>query len=635
MESLGAGAFRVTAYGGGQDNFSDLGHFAWREVYGDFDARVRVSSLTAPGSFTRAGLMVRESLEPDARMSFAFVFPAGPADDGFPGKNGYAFDRRSGTGTQTLPQMEISSEAPFPNAWLRLRRVGNVLSFFRSNDGQAWTQLLSQDTGLPPVVYLGLGTQAARYETDVFTVAEYHDFEVRHATPQSPANISVEESMPLAITFLAQDFDRPAQRLSYSLVTPPAGATLNPATGHFTWTPNEAQGPGAHSITVRATDNGEPPASAEQTLIVTVNEVNSRPVMTAIPNQSATEGSPFTFQPAVTDSDLPANALIWSLGQDAPAGLTIDAATGELTWGPGETQGGASHPVIVTVTDQGSPPLSDTKMFTITVEEANMAPELKVIRDRTVDELSEIIFAAAASDGDQPMQQVTFSLAPGAAEGATISSEGVFRWTPTEAQGPGAFPITVRATDDGTPPLSAEQTFNVTVREVNRPPKLAEIPDQVAEVGRPFTFTVTASDDDLPANNLTYFLGDDAPAAATLSESGVLAWTPAPTEAGTTQTVTLYVEDNGMPVLRDARSVQITVAQTPSVPPALSVHAEGGTLIISFPSQAGRTYQLQSRADLSPGPWENEGDAQIGNGGLVTFQVPVAGSSLYLRVQAR
>ena len=79
----------------------------------------------------------------------------------------------------------------------------------------------------------------------------------------------------------------PANTLTFSLdAGAPAGASINPVTGVFTWTPTEAQGPGVYPITVRVTDNGQPPKSATRTFTVTVNDVNNAPVVAAIPNKT-------------------------------------------------------------------------------------------------------------------------------------------------------------------------------------------------------------------------------------------------------------------------------------------------------------------------------------------------------------
>ena len=46
---------------------------------------------------------------------------------------------------------------------------------------------------------------------------------------------------------------------------------------------------------------------------------------------------------------------------------------------------------------------------------------------------------------------------------ASIQSSGVFNWTPAEGQGPGAYNLTVRVTDNGTPSLYDEETITITV----------------------------------------------------------------------------------------------------------------------------------------------------------------------------
>ena len=43
------------------------------------------------------------------------------------------------------------------------------------------------------------------------------------------------------------------------------------------------------------------------------------------------------------------------------------------------------------------------------------------------------------------------------------TAAGAFSWTPTEAQGPGTFPVTIRVTDNGTPALSGTAAITITV----------------------------------------------------------------------------------------------------------------------------------------------------------------------------
>src|SRR5437763_16044417 len=86
------------------------------------------------------------------------------------------------------------------------------------------------------------------------------------------------------------------------------------------------------------------------------------------------------------------------------------------------------------------------------------------------------------------------------------STNGVISWTPTEAQGPSTNLVTVKVTDDGSPNLSDTKSFTVYVNEVNTAPVLAAIADQTINELVTLTVTNSASDNDVPLNNLSYSL---------------------------------------------------------------------------------------------------------------------------------
>ena len=56
-------------------------------------------------------------------------------------------------------------------------------------------------------------------------------------------NQSVDELVLLTFTATATDADVPADTLTFSLSGEPVGASIDPVTGVFSWTPTEAQGP--------------------------------------------------------------------------------------------------------------------------------------------------------------------------------------------------------------------------------------------------------------------------------------------------------------------------------------------------------------------------------------------------------
>ncbi len=87
----------------------------------------------------------------------------------------------------------------------------------------------------------------------------------------SIADQTVYQNETLSLTVHATDAEAPPETLTFSLDPgAPAGATINPATGLFTWTPTAAQALTTNTVAVRVSDNGVPALSARQTFNVTV-----------------------------------------------------------------------------------------------------------------------------------------------------------------------------------------------------------------------------------------------------------------------------------------------------------------------------------------------------------------------------
>src|SRR5206468_2294934 len=80
-------------------------------------------------------------------------------------------------------------------------------------------------------------------------------------------NRSVTAGNLLAFTVTASDGDLPANTLTLSVTSLPSGATFDPATGQFRWTPAVAQAPGTYTLTFRVTDGS---LFAEETITITV-----------------------------------------------------------------------------------------------------------------------------------------------------------------------------------------------------------------------------------------------------------------------------------------------------------------------------------------------------------------------------
>jgi hypothetical protein len=415
-----------------------------------------------------------------------------------------------------------------------------------------------------------------------------------------PGTQTIAELSTLTVTNTASDADLPANTLTFSLVSAPNGMTIDPSSGVVTWTPTEAQGPSTNLITVKVTDNGAPPASDTKSFTVIVTDANSAPVLTVPGTQTIAELSTLTVTNTASDADLPANTLTFSL-VSAPSGMTINPSSGVVTWTPTEDQGPSTNLITVKVTDNGAPPASDTRSFTVIVTEANSAPVLTVPGTQTIAELSTLTVTNTASDADLPANTLTFSLVS-APSGMTINpSSGVVTWTPTEAQGPSTNLITVKVTDNGAPPSSDIKAFTVIVTEGNTAPVLSPVGDRIAFAGIQLTVTNSAIDRD--GDVLTFSLDPGAPAGAVIDPAtGRFTWTPPIDQAPGTNVVVVRVTDGGVPGLSDTKTFNIVVGSPPVIE---SIVATGGNVTITWSAMAGQTYRVQFKSALNDPAWSD------------------------------
>src|SRR6185436_17233173 len=122
----------------------------------------------------------------------------------------------------------------------------------------------------------------------------------------------------------------------------------------------------------------------------------------------------------------------------------------------------------------------------------------------------------------------------------------------------------VRVSDAGSPPISATNSFVVTVGESNTAPALTAIANYTLHAGATLTMTNQATDGDLPANILLFSLDAGAPPTVTLQPgSGLLTWTTPDVSTPTSYPMTVRVADNGNPSRSDAKSFTVTVVPRP------------------------------------------------------------------------
>jgi hypothetical protein len=241
--------------------------------------------------------------------------------------------------------------------------------------------------------------------------------------------------------------DANGDTLTYSLDSAPAGMGINGASGLITWVPTVGQ-MGANQVTVRVAD----PKSlfATQSFTITVGQTAVAPVITSTPILTAKVGTAYRYDVDATDAN--GDTLTYRLVAPIPAGMTINQATGLISWTP--TVNGAVA-VTVRVMDVGG--LFAQQSFTVTVA-ANAAPVIDSRPSTTGKVAVPYNYTVHATDPNGDAITYRGSGLGNPNNFSVDGTTGVVSWTPTQA---GNIRIRVRASD--TAGLTTEQSFFVSV----------------------------------------------------------------------------------------------------------------------------------------------------------------------------
>ncbi|MBI1178840.1 hypothetical protein GC207_15515 [bacterium] len=141
------------------ESSNDQFEFVRLEAGGDFSVSGRVAIAGDGPAWAKAGLMIRASAE--ANASFAMVaFTAG---------NGAVLLSRPSTGNETTMDREkgwTDAAAGTRYKWVKLSRVGSLVSAWISDDGIVWNWLGSQIVDLPDTVLAGFALSGHEEEQE-------------------------------------------------------------------------------------------------------------------------------------------------------------------------------------------------------------------------------------------------------------------------------------------------------------------------------------------------------------------------------------------------------------------------------------------------------------------------------------
>ena len=141
--SYSSGTFTVNASGADIWGSADEFHFVYQSMTGDGTITARVASVTNTNAWTKAGVMIRDSLAANGAQASMFVTPG----------KGLAFQRRTTDGGTSTSTSGGSGTAP---KWVRIVRSGSTVSAYVSGDGSSWSLVGSDTITMGTTVYVGL-----------------------------------------------------------------------------------------------------------------------------------------------------------------------------------------------------------------------------------------------------------------------------------------------------------------------------------------------------------------------------------------------------------------------------------------------------------------------------------------------
>lgn len=162
----------ITAGGADIWGVSDQFHFAYRELEGDFQITVHLEAFSKADLYSKAGIMVRETLQAGSRHAFMVAF----ADNNLRNHNngGIEFQYRKETDGECVAiYPENDTAVPpvypvdFPQVWMKLTRTGSRFEAFFSQDGNQWKHYCAYDLVLATKLLAGLGVTSHNPEETV------------------------------------------------------------------------------------------------------------------------------------------------------------------------------------------------------------------------------------------------------------------------------------------------------------------------------------------------------------------------------------------------------------------------------------------------------------------------------------
>ena len=208
----------------------------------------RVATVQNTNAWVKAGVMIRADVSAGSAQAMMMVTPG----------KGNNFQRRPTAGGASVGTAGLMVTAP---SWVKLTRVGTLVTAYQSIDGTTWSQVGTQTIAMPASVLVGLAVSS--HSTTTLATATFDQVAIASAPPpvNDPPTVALTAPAPEArytapasiqLTADASDSDGGIQQVDFFAGSTPIGSATT-APYSVTWTNVAA---GSYTLTARALDTG-------------------------------------------------------------------------------------------------------------------------------------------------------------------------------------------------------------------------------------------------------------------------------------------------------------------------------------------------------------------------------------------
>ena len=303
-------------------------------------------------------------------------------------------------------------------------------------------------------------------------------------------------------------------------------------------------------------DNGVN-APTQKTISIKVKSINDAPVISGTPNTGASEDSPYSFTPIV--SDVENDTLTFSIS-NKPAWANFDTSTGVLSGTPSNSDVGKTSNIVISVSDGNL--ISSLPAFDLIVSNVNDAPTISGTPATSVDEDNPYSFIPTSEDIDGDTLIFSITNKPDWADFDT--STGRLSGIPTNDDVGTTSNIVISVSDSIV--SIALAAFDLEVVNTNDAPTITGTPDTSINEDSPYSFIPVGNDVDV-GDSITYSIINKPSWASFDTATGAITGTPTNDDIGITSNIIITVTDSATPnASASLDSFDLTVVNTNDAP---------------------------------------------------------------------